>query len=193
MKRSFSALYFSVRAIMCVRRLETRVPLHEQGACCEQRPAALKRLLTCSAPAANSALLCPAKLHCNQLVAIFNYNTWAALTRQPRPWKPAGALVGGGEEVQGGGKPRWCLWTRFGSCQREWSCFINLLLCRLLFPLCGNWRLAVSNGAYRPVKWMNDKKNNRAFITAFKNDGCAASTVKTVDVLIFHWSHKTFM
>lgn len=103
MKRSFSALYFSVRAIMCVRRLETRVPLHEQGACCEQRPAALKRLLTCSAPAANSALLCPAKLHCNQLVAIFNYNTWAALTRQPRPWKPAGALVGGGEEVQGGG------------------------------------------------------------------------------------------
>ncbi|KAI3373101.1 hypothetical protein L3Q82_006431 [Scortum barcoo] len=31
------------RAIMCVWCLETQVPLHEQGACCEQRPAALKR------------------------------------------------------------------------------------------------------------------------------------------------------
>lgn len=28
---------------MCVWRLETQVPLHEQGACCEQRPAALKQ------------------------------------------------------------------------------------------------------------------------------------------------------
>lgn len=42
MKRSFFSFYFIARAIMRVWCLETQVPLHEQGACCEQRPAALK-------------------------------------------------------------------------------------------------------------------------------------------------------
>ena len=55
----------------------------------------------------------------------------------------------------------------------------------------GDWRW-VMEPTDRWNEWMI-KKNNSAFITAFKNDGCAASTVKTVDVLIFHWSHKTFM
>ncbi|TNN86750.1 hypothetical protein EYF80_002933 [Liparis tanakae] len=50
--------------IMCMRgRLEMQVALSEQGACCEQRPAAL----TCSA---TRALLRPAKLHRNQLGAV---------------------------------------------------------------------------------------------------------------------------
>lgn len=38
----FFSFYFTVRAIMWMWCLETQVPLHEQGACCEQRPAALK-------------------------------------------------------------------------------------------------------------------------------------------------------
>lgn len=42
MERLFFSIYFTVRAIMRMRCLETQVPLQEQGACCEPRPAALK-------------------------------------------------------------------------------------------------------------------------------------------------------
>lgn len=42
MKHLFVSFYSTVRAIMCMWCLETQVPLHEQGGCCEQRPAALK-------------------------------------------------------------------------------------------------------------------------------------------------------
>lgn len=69
-------------------------------------------------PTANCTPLCPAKLHHNQLVAIFNYNTWTTLTRQPRPWKPAGArgrLAGA----------HCYLWTSLSSCHRKGELFYS--------------------------------------------------------------------
>lgn len=77
--------------------------------------------------------LASAKLHRNQLVAIFNYNTWAALALQPRPWEASRCTwwrVGGDG---GGAGAHWCpLVTMDEAWHVIWRgvwgrCFVNLL------------------------------------------------------------------
>lgn len=84
----FFIFYFIVRVLICLERHEwlsiNKGLVVNRG----QKHWSAAHLFS---PTANCAPLCPAKLHRNQLVAIFNYNTWTALTRQPRPRKPAGA------------------------------------------------------------------------------------------------------
>lgn len=79
--------------------------------------------------------LASAKLHRNQLVAIFNYNTWAALALQPRPWEASRCAwwrVG----------CWWWCWCLLVPMDEAWlviwrgvwgRCFVNLLSRRLFF------------------------------------------------------------
>lgn len=139
----FFLLFFIpvLTVIMRTRWLEVQVPLNEQGGLLWTEASSTEAPFTCSAPTANSSLLRPAKLHHNQLVAIFNYNTWAALTRQPQRRKPAGAR----------GERRGGLAGTFGQelarVKGNKRCFINLLQCGFRFPLCGNCNLVNLRGA----------------------------------------------
>lgn len=115
---------------MCMRgRLEIQVALSEQGACCEQRPAAL----TCSAPACQAT---PQPAGGNlQLQHLCRINSSASTLRASRCEREryrglAGTCGHALAHVKGN--------TR---------CFINLLQCRCLFPLCGDCTFLVNNGA----------------------------------------------
>lgn len=98
--------------------------------------------LTCSDARPDGQLrLASAKLHRNQLVAIFNYNTWAALALQPRPWEASRCAwwrVGGA----GGWGFWWRCWCSLVPMDEAWlviwrgvwgRCFVNLLWGCLFF------------------------------------------------------------
>lgn len=89
--------------------------------------------------------LAAAKLRRNQLVAIFNYNTWAALALQPRPWEASRYArwrgAGGGSLVPM--DEAWLvIWRGVWGC-----CFVNLLFCSL-----SNWRSPLKKKK-RKKKW----------------------------------------
>lgn len=88
-----------------------------------------------------------ANQHYNQLVAIFDYNTWAALRPQADHEEPAAAAAGGVLGSLPG------VWTRPGLWQRDG---LVLLICFAadFLPLCSiQWDSRLSNGV-----WMTDLK-----------------------------------
>lgn len=155
---------------MCMWRPETQVPLREQGACCEQRPAALKHRspvqpdsqLWSSLPCQATPQPAGSNLQLQHLSRINSSAPTLKASRCTRGRGAGGALV-----------PVDKAWL-----VSKGNKIVLLIYCCLHFcsPL------------YVQVLWVMEQrmKNNGAFITAFKNDGCAGCSVKTVYVLIFH-------
>lgn len=135
------SLYFAVGAF--VAALETRESLREQGACCEQRPAALKRRSPVQTPARRPtpARLCQATPQPAgsdlQLQHLSRISSSATTLRSQQV-----RVVEGGGGDGGGAGARWCPWTRPGSWSEEGSGGVVLLIyCRAAF-FCSlsNWR-----------------------------------------------------
>ena len=145
MKRTFlSFFHCTVRAVVWMWRPETRAALREHRACCERGPGGADAPAHLFVPDGQLlSALAPAKLHRDQLVAIFSYNTWAALTsRRPRTLEDSRWVR---ERSRGSLVPVDKAWLM--SKGKE-ICFVSRLWHRLLLSLCGNWRFVPEQWSY---------------------------------------------